>query len=251
MQAGRPSARDSARDKDVLTTGDVARLCRVTIRTVIKWYETGRLEGYRLPGSRDRRFTRVAVERFMRASSIPLDLLAPREANGRPKVLVVDDDDGVRRMVCRFLETLGVLDVESASTGWEAGLKTATWHPRVVLLDFRLGDTTGDQVLAAVRSMPDLDQPGILIMSAHLTPEDGERLLAAGADAVVAKPFDLPKLRDLVYRHAGLGGGMPAPAPAPQEARQAREARDAQAGHAGQAGSTSPTSPTGPTGPTP
>ena len=205
MQAGRPSARD----KEVLTTGDVARLCRVTIRTVIKWFETGRLEGYRLPGSRDRRFTRRAVERFMRESHIPLDLLAPDPANGAPTVLVVDDDDGVRRMVCRFLEGLGVLEVESASSGWEAGLKTAALHPRVVLLDYRLGDTTGDQVLAALRGMPDLEQPGILIMSAHLTPEDGERLLAMGADAVVAKPFDLARLRDLVYQHAGIARRAP------------------------------------------
>src|SRR5688572_32820709 len=58
-------------EKDVLTTGDVARLCRVTIRTVIKWYEQGRLEGYKLPGSRDRRFTRDAVERFVRDYGIP------------------------------------------------------------------------------------------------------------------------------------------------------------------------------------
>jgi excisionase family DNA binding protein len=194
-----------ARDKEVLTTGDVARLCRVTIRTVIKWYEQERLEGYRLPGSRDRRFTRVAVERFMRSNEIPLDLLSPKQT-GAPCVLVVDDDDGVRRMVCRFLETLGVLQVESAATGWEAGLKTATLRPAVLLLDYRLGDTTGEQVLLAIRAMPDLKQPGILIMSAHLTPEDGERLLAAGADAVLAKPFDLPLLRDLVYQYAGIAG---------------------------------------------
>jgi excisionase family DNA binding protein len=212
-----PAGRQPAHEKEVLTTGDVARLCRVTIRTVIKWYETGRLAGYRLPGSRDRRFPRADVARFMRTNAIPLDLLG--EDGGRPpRVLVVDDDDGVRRMLCRFLQVLGGLEVDSAASGWEAGLKTAAWSPRVLLLDYRLGDTTGEQVLAAVRGLPDREPPVVLVMSAHLTAEDGERLRAAGAEAVIAKPFDLPRLRDLVLRHAGLTAAADVARPAPRSA---------------------------------
>ncbi len=189
--------------KEVLTTGDVARACRVTIRTVIKWYERGRLEGYRLPGSRDRRFTRDAVQRFMRESGLPFDLLDEPVVVSR-RVLVVDDDGGVRTMVCRFLQTLGVLEVESAASGWEAGLKMASFKPRVLLLDFRLGDTTGDRVLATIRGTEGIEQPAIVIMSAHLSEEEGAALRAAGADAVIAKPFDLDALRDVIYRHVGL-----------------------------------------------
>ena len=90
--------------KEVLTTGDVARLCQVTIRTVIKWFEQGRLEGYRLPGSRDRRFTRAAVNRFLRESGLPVEL----HGQGEPLVLVVDDDEGIRSLVVRYLQGLGV-----------------------------------------------------------------------------------------------------------------------------------------------
>ncbi|GJM20284.1 MAG: hypothetical protein DHS20C15_01990 [Planctomycetota bacterium] len=210
-----------SRPKDVLTTGDVARICRVTIRTVIKWFEKGRLEGYRLPGSRDRRFTRVAVERFLRENGMPLDLLgadfvtpaaAPSAPPAEPSppeptppelplVLVVDDDEPVRRMIRRYLETLGSLRVETAASGWEAGLKTATLRPALLLLDFRLGDTTGDEVVRTIRAMPELPQPAIVLMSAHLQDDDVQRVLELGANAFVPKPFDLELLRATLFAH--------------------------------------------------
>lgn len=189
--------------KDVLTTGDVARLCGVTIRTVIKWFEAGRLDGYRIPGSRDRRFTRAAVERFVRDNGLPPELLAhPRD--GPPRVLVADDDAAVRRLVERCLLELGTLAVATASSGWEAGLKTAGWRPDVLLLDYRLGDTTGEEVAAGVRALDPGYQPAIVVMSAYLQPQDVQRVLARGADAFLAKPFELDELRRLVLKHARL-----------------------------------------------
>lgn len=194
-----------ALDKDVLTTGDVARLCGVTIRTVIKWYEQGRLQGYRLPGSRDRRFTADAVRRFLRSNDMPLGELGPRAAHpaGPRRVLVVDDDDALRELVTRYLGALGLAEIDTASSGWEAGLKTATRKPHLLLLDYRLGDTTGDKVVQTIRSMEGLEQPAIVIMSAHLSDDDARDLLQRGADGFLPKPFDLTTLRDMVLRHVG------------------------------------------------
>jgi excisionase family DNA binding protein len=190
-------------EKDVLTTGDVARLCRVTIRTVINWFEAGRLEGYRLPGSRDRRFTRDAVMRFLRENDMPVEELGLGPNRGA-RVLVVDDDRAVRVMIDRYLRSLGTLEVETAGSGWEAGLKTAVFKPNVLLLDYRLGDTTGEQVVAAIRELVLEVRPSIVVMSAHLAEEDVERIFAGGADAFLRKPFELDVLRDTVLRHAGV-----------------------------------------------
>lgn len=187
-------------EKDVFTTGDVARLCRVTIRTVIKWYDQGHLDGYRLPGSRERRFTRTSVERFMRQNDIPMEFIGEVAR----RVLVVDDDRHIRDLVVRYLQTLGVLEVESASSGWEAGLKIATFRPSVLLLDFRLGDTTGDKVVQTIRAMEDIAQPAIVIMSAHLSDDEAAEVLEVGADEVIRKPFELTTLREVVLRRAGL-----------------------------------------------
>jgi len=207
-----------AADKDVLTTGDVARICRVTIRTVIKWFEQGRLEGYRLPGSGDRRFPRSAVERFLVENDLPLELLdgppevvpeVPTElrsdgmaSEALRRVLVVDDDESVRDMISRYLGTLAELAIDTASSGWEAGLKTAHGKPHLLLLDYRLGDTTGEKVIETIRAHDGLQpQPAIVIMSAHLSPLDVERILSKGADAFLPKPFDLEALRETVMHH--------------------------------------------------
>jgi excisionase family DNA binding protein len=188
-------------EKDVLTTGDVARLCHVTIRTVIKWYEQGRLPGYRLPGSRDRRFTRDAVERFLIENEIPTEQLTDSRAR---RVLVVDDDEPVRTLIERYLQSLQRFTVETAASGWEAGLKTASFRPHLLILDYRLGDTTGEQVVTTIRRFNSGPQPAILIVSAHLAPPDVERVLAAGADGFLPKPFALEQLREAVFRHAEL-----------------------------------------------
>jgi excisionase family DNA binding protein len=192
--------------KDVLTTGDVARLCRVTIRTVIKWYEQGRLEGYRLPGSRDRRFTRDAVLRFLAENDMPSQLLTPAapDAPAGQRVLVVDDDEAVRTLVARALSATGAYVVETAASGWEAGLKTASMRPHLLILDYRLGDTTGDQVVRVVRGPQLSPRPAILILSAHLAGPDVARVLAEGADAFLPKPFSLEDLRGAVARLSSL-----------------------------------------------
>jgi CheY-like chemotaxis protein len=74
----------------------------------------------------------------------------------------------------------------------------------VLLLDYRLGDTTGEEVAAGVRRMDPAYNPAVIVMSAYLQPTDVERLLANGADAFLGKPFDLEHLRRTVLQHAGL-----------------------------------------------
>lgn len=62
----------------VFTTGEVARICNVAPRTVSKWFDSGRLKGYRIPGSNDRRFPAAHLFRFMRENHIPIPAgLAP------------------------------------------------------------------------------------------------------------------------------------------------------------------------------
>ena len=64
-----------AKGNKVLTTGDVARICHVAPRTVHKWFDTGLLKGYRIPGSRDRRIPIAELKWFMEANNMPMGLL--------------------------------------------------------------------------------------------------------------------------------------------------------------------------------
>jgi excisionase family DNA binding protein len=60
----------------VYTTGQVARICHVAPRTVSAWFDSGRLLGYRLPGSRDRRIPEGRLREFMSGHGMPMDELA-------------------------------------------------------------------------------------------------------------------------------------------------------------------------------
>jgi excisionase family DNA binding protein len=70
-EADRETARAGRRDQ--LTTGEVAKLFRVAPRTVAKWFDAGRLKGYRIPGSQDRRVPWSNVLTFARENALPLD----------------------------------------------------------------------------------------------------------------------------------------------------------------------------------
>lgn len=51
--------------QQVFTTGMIAKICQVATRTVIKWFDSGQLKGYRVPGSKDRRVPRVCLVEFL------------------------------------------------------------------------------------------------------------------------------------------------------------------------------------------
>ena len=61
--------------KDVLTTGEVAKICNVSLRTVIKWFDKGFLNGYVIPGTKDRRIPRSELIDFMKANKMPISPL--------------------------------------------------------------------------------------------------------------------------------------------------------------------------------
>src|SRR6266849_332855 len=72
--------------KKVFTTGQVAKICKVAPRTVSKWFDSGRLRGYRIPGSQDRRIPREHLIKFLKEHGMPLGEL---EEEGWHKILIV------------------------------------------------------------------------------------------------------------------------------------------------------------------
>ena len=112
--------------KEVLTTGEVARLCHVAPRTVSKWFDTGKLRGYRIPGSRDRRIPVAQVQAFMRAHGIPMDAFD----GGTCRVLVLGGDGPL----WQALRTNARYEVRSAANGFEAGMTAQEFRPHVVVI---------------------------------------------------------------------------------------------------------------------
>ena len=105
-------------ERDVLTTGEVAKICNVASRTVSKWFDSGQLRGYRIPGSKDRRIPVSSLVRFMKSHNIPLDGLM----TGNTRVLIADSDPDVRSSLTDILGEQTKYDVKSAVNGFAAGI---------------------------------------------------------------------------------------------------------------------------------
>ena len=73
--------------KTVFTTGEAAKICKVSQQTIIRCFDSGQLKGFRVPGSRFRRIPRDQLFAFMKNNGIPTDALE----SGKRKILVVDD----------------------------------------------------------------------------------------------------------------------------------------------------------------
>ena len=132
-------------EKEVLTTGEVARICHVAPRTVSKWFDTGKLRGYRIPGSRDRRIPREQLMAFMRAHGIPMDSLE----DGCCRVLIVGTS--APSELAEAMNATGRFEVRTAENGFEAGVLAQQFRPHVVVLDAivgmqGLGEYPGDSI---------------------------------------------------------------------------------------------------------
>jgi excisionase family DNA binding protein len=182
--------------KTVYTTGEVARLCNVSQQTVIRNFDNGRLEGFRVPGSRFRRIPHEALVRWMRENEIPLDVID----DGRRKVLVVDDDEAIVEMLTEMLERDGRFTVRTARSGYEAGLLTEQFRPDLILLDFKLPDVNGTTVCRTIRRNPVYRHIRIICVSGVADPDEIRELHEAGIDEFMRKPFNIRDLKELMAR---------------------------------------------------
>src|SRR3984893_4833923 len=105
-------------------------------------------------------------------------------------VLMIDDEPKIRRFLRAGFELDGftVLEAENAAEG----LKTATFSPPdLIVLDLALPDLHGSEVLERIRSWSNVP---IIILSVVSSEEEKVRLLQAGADDYVVKPFGMAEL---------------------------------------------------------
>lgn len=176
--------------KQVFTTGEAAEICKVSQQTIIRCFDSGRLNGFRVPGSRFRRIPRIELLRFMKSNDIPTDALE----STKKRVLVVDDDEQIIELFLDVLSRDDRFEVKSARTGYDAGMLTEQFRPHVLLLDYLLPDVNGNLVCDRIRSNPELNDTKIIIISGVVNQDEIDTLLRSGADDFVKKPFNIEKL---------------------------------------------------------
>ena len=163
--------------KTVFTTGEAAKICKVSQQTIIRCFDNGQLKGFRVPGSRFRRIPRESLYKFMKDNGIPTDALE----SGKRKVLLVDDDTELLELMNKVIEDDGRFEVRIATNGFDAGMMVKEYRPDVIVLDVMLPDINGKEVCHRVRADSTLEEVRILCISGMIEEDKIQELRLAGA----------------------------------------------------------------------
>jgi two-component system response regulator MprA len=115
------------------------------------------------------------------------------------RVLVVDDDPAIRRVVCALLD-LDEYGVLEAADGLSALELVRLERPNLVILDLTMPRLDGLRACRALRSDPELAGTRVLVLTGRDLPDDWAAARDAGADAYIVKPFSSLALLDAVRR---------------------------------------------------
>ncbi|MEY3700946.1 MAG: hypothetical protein RI891_238, partial [Gemmatimonadota bacterium] len=115
---------------------------------------------------------------------------------GTERILVAEDEDGVRKLVCRLLKSLGYEVLEARRGEQALALSEAADRLDLLLTDIRMPDLTGIEVADRLR----LQRPGlrVLFMSGYIDDPDLRSRLATERSQVLDKPFTTAQLADKV-----------------------------------------------------
>jgi len=180
--------------KDLFTTGEAAVICKVSQQTIIRCFDAGRLDGFRVPGSRFRRIPRQSLIKFMKENGIPLDNID----SGKKKILIVDDDAEIVELIADVLVRDGRFEIKTAFSGYDAGISTQQFRPDLILLDYMLPDINGNVVCQTIRKNPEFENIKIIIVSGVVKQDEIEQLLKSGAEDFIKKPFNIVELTNKI-----------------------------------------------------
>ena len=175
-----------AKGKNVLTTGDVAKICNVAPRTVSKWFDNGQLKGYRIPGSRDRRIPVNELIRFMKQNNMPTTAFPI----GKIRVLIVDGYTNAVSPLAEDLRNKADYDVQTVASSFETGVVAQKFAPHVMLINLLAEGIDAADICKNIRSDGDLQTIKIIAIANQLSDSESTALLQRGFDGYVSAPTD-------------------------------------------------------------
>ena len=188
-----------------MTVREVAEQCHASRVSVLRWIRQGELRSHTTPGGHHR-IRREDFEAFARRYGMPVEMRAAGEGPGESAaadatILVADDDPTIRTLAGRILaRELPDYRVELAADGYEAFYLIGKVSPRLVILDIRMPQMNGLEVCRKMRSHESLREIPVLVVTAFSKEFPHEKILEAGADIVLEKPFDIADFSAAVHR---------------------------------------------------
>ena len=175
-----------AKGKNVLTTGDVAKICHVAPRTVSKWFDNGQLRGYRIPGSKDRRIPVGELIRFMKIHNMPTSELAV----GKIRVLIADSNVKTSSALAEILRSKADYEVQIVQSNFETGSVIQKFTPHVLLIGLLAEGINAAAVCKGIRENEELRTIKIIALVNNLSDSESTALLQKGFDGYVPYTAD-------------------------------------------------------------
>ena len=179
-----------AKGRNVLTTGDVARICNVAPRTVSKWFDSGQLKGYRIPGSKDRRIPVSELMRFMKMHNMP----SVEMPSGKIRVLIVDSNEDAASALAETLRTRANYDVQTARSSFETGVIVQKFVPHVLLVNLLAKGIDAKDICKSVRCDEGLQTIRIIALANQLSSMESAALMQKGFDGCISNPADVTEV---------------------------------------------------------
>ncbi len=187
-------------ERKLFTITEVARVFGVTVQAVHHWIRVGRIRrATRLSRTGEYRIPRREFVRLLREGGRSVaGLWEAPEAHGL-KVLYIDDNAQIRRLVEEIGRCSDMPFVAKTAPNVEDGIiLAAQFLPDVIFLDyfFAKGRLRGDQALAFIRKAKAISK--VKVVGVSMAPRIGRKMMAAGADGFLEKPFGVTEFRESI-----------------------------------------------------
>jgi CheY-like chemotaxis protein len=131
----------------------------------------------------------------------PVESIAPNQPAWR--LLIVDDNSDNRALLVTMLTSVG-LQVREAENGLEAIKMFEQWQPHLIWMDMRMPIMDGYEATSKIRQLPHGDTVKIIAITASAFKEQHDKIIKAGCDAVVHKPFQVSEIFAVLTINLGV-----------------------------------------------
>ncbi|MHC4124399.1 MAG: helix-turn-helix domain-containing protein [Planctomycetota bacterium] len=189
-----------AKGKNVLTTGDVAKICNVAPRTVSKWFDSGQLKGYRIPGSKDRRIPLKELVRFMKAHDMPTTMFPA----GSIRVMIVDSNSDTASALANSLENKTNYKIKITKSNFETGLAAQKFSPHIILINLMAEDISATEICKNIRKDDELQTVKIVAFGNNLSDSGINDLMSKGFDGYLPYSADIDEVINKIEENLAI-----------------------------------------------
>lgn len=179
-----------------LSIDEIIDICHFTSATVMEWITKGKL-----PASRNAKgeyqVNQYDLVRFLQRAHlmVPESLIT----EGQLKILIVDDEAGMRRMLkANLLSALPGVLIEESGEGFHGGWRAHAFIPNLILLDLILPGMDGFQLCQFIRKKVEFKDTKILVITGLRDDEALTKIMDYGADGYLIKPFSIAELKEKI-----------------------------------------------------